>query len=205
MPEVAIDCFYKQTYPHKKLLIINHGNRDFGIGDDMKEVKITKTPDMHVGALRNIAFDYADSNYLMTFDDDDWRHPDAMEYQAINTPDGRMSILKYRIHHDLLTRDAFVHDTVVGGGNSMLYPRNADNRYRNWRNNSDGWFRCMFPDKVLLNNPPEYYIMNCHGKNLTQGHQISTRCPLDLELEEFQKVLVEKVRGLYKPSKEEDK
>jgi glycosyltransferase involved in cell wall biosynthesis len=204
MPEIAIQCFQNQTFKDCELVIINHGDKSYS-GDRIREVKIQKTPDMHVGAMRNLAFEIAKGDFLMTWDSDDWRHPDSIEYQANLTPDGRMSILKNRIHLDHLTGNAFIHDTIVGGGASMLYPSDTPNRYRNWLNNSDGWFRCMFIDKVLLDNPPELYIYNCHGKNLSPNHWICGKSPGDKDLEEFQQVLVEKVKRLYKPSYSTDK
>jgi glycosyltransferase involved in cell wall biosynthesis len=197
MVETSIGCFHSQTYQNRELLIINHGENSYS-GDRIREIKIQKTPDMHVGAMRNMAFHLADGEMIMVWDDDDFYSPERIEYQANLTPDGRMSVLKNRIHIDHATGNSFVHDTIVGGGNSMLYTRDTPNRYRNWRNNSDGWFRCMFPDKVLLDNPPEYYIYNCHGRNLSPNDWICRRSPGDRDLKEHEKVMVELVRGLYK-------
>lgn len=166
LPQMAVRCFLNQTYENKELLIINHGEEKFK-GKNVREIKVNKTDSLHIGQLRNMAFDAAQGDWLMTFDDDDFCASDRMAYQAERTPDGRMSLLKNRIVHDLETGESIIRTTPVGFGSTMIYPRNTENRYENWINNSDGWFRCMFLDKILLDNPPELYIYNHHGKNLT--------------------------------------
>ena len=166
LPQMAVRCFLNQTYENKELLIINHGQETFN-GENIREIKVSKTDAMPIGALRNLAFEAARGDWLVTWDDDDSQHPDRLAWQVERTPEGRMSLFKNRLVHDLLTGESFVKSAPVGFGSTMIYPRNTTNRYENWINNSDGWFRCMFFDKVLLENPPELYIYNHHGGNLT--------------------------------------
>lgn len=174
LPEMAVQCFLNQTYPNRELVVLNHGTKNFS-GKNIRDIKIKKEENQHIGYLRNLAFDFAEGELICVTDDDDWQAPDRMAYQAERTPDGRMSLLKNRIVHDLEAGESIIKTTPVGFGSTMLYPRNTENRYENWTNNSDGWFRCMFFDKVLIDNPPELYIYNHHGKNLTSREIMMTK------------------------------
>jgi glycosyltransferase involved in cell wall biosynthesis len=171
LPKMAVECFLNQTYKEKELLIVNHGNETYA-GKGIREIKVKKTESMHVGALRNLAFDAAKSDWLLIWDDDDWHHPNHMAYQAERTPKGRMSLLQNRIQHDFESECALVHKFSSGFGSTMLFPRNTENRYPNWINDSDAWFRCMFFNRVVLDNPPELYVYNSHGGNLTPKRRI---------------------------------
>lgn len=171
LPQMAVKCFQKQTYEAKELIVINHGNESFS-GKNIREIKVQKTESVHVGALRNMAFDAAKGDWLLTWDDDDWHDPGHMAYQAQRTPEGRMSLLQNRIQHDFESDCALVHRFSSGFGSTMLFPRNTENRYPNWINDSDAWFRCMFFNRVVLDNPPELYVYNHHGANLTPKRRI---------------------------------
>lgn len=171
LPQMAVECFLNQTYEEKELLVLNHGNESFS-GKNIREIKIEKTESMHVGALRNLAFDACKGDRILVWDDDDWHDPDHMAYQAQRTPEGRMSLFQNRIQHDFESGCALVHKFSSGFGSTMMYPRNTENRYPNWINDSDAWFRCMFFNRVVLDNPPELYVYNSHGGNLTPKRRI---------------------------------
>jgi glycosyltransferase involved in cell wall biosynthesis len=167
LPRMAVDCFLSQTYPHKELVIINHGTENFS-GENVRDIKVHKDPEVHVGGLRNIAFSLARGDYLMTWDDDDWQSPDRMEYQSARTGDGQFSILRRRTELYWDTDECLQVDRPTGFGASILHPKDTTERYENWRNSSDVWFKCMFLDRVFIDNPPEMYVYNLHGRNLTE-------------------------------------
>ena len=81
LSQVAIECFFRQTYPDRQLVIVNHSEEPFGLEDPrVKEVVVRRPPTL--GELRNIGLDAADGELLITWDDDDWHHPCRMEKQA---------------------------------------------------------------------------------------------------------------------------
>ena len=166
LPQMAVRCFLNQTYPAKELLIINHGEQNF-VGPNVRDVKVTKSDGEYVGALRNRAFDLAKGDYLLTWDDDDWHAPERMAYQATQTPDGYLSCLTNRIIYNWQENAGFYLSKKTGFGSTLLFPRNTTERYPNWLRESDTWFKCMFLNRVFLDNPAALYIYNLHGKNLT--------------------------------------
>lgn len=194
MTEVAIDCFLNQTYQDKELLIINHGAKSFS-GKGIREIKIRKTKDLHVGAMRNMAFEHALGDWLMTWDDDDWCAPNRMEYQSKILSINTMVLLKNRIHIDLNSERQGVYQDGRGCRNSMLIPTDTKSRFPNIEKGSCAVFRASFPRKKILDNPPELYVLNVHGKNLVAREGAVKNIPA---LNDSQKQLASMVRGLYK-------
>ena len=73
-----------QTYTNKKLIIINHGNIPVMVQkqDNVHEIKINKG-NMTLGDLRNFSLSLIPLNAIsLTFDDDDWRSPNYMEFMV---------------------------------------------------------------------------------------------------------------------------
>lgn len=195
MPEVAIECFQRQTHPDKELLIINHGVKSY-CGKNIREIKIKKLPDMHVGRMRNMAFEHGYGDWLMTWDDDDWHSPERMAYQAKAISGKKMILLSRRLVSDLILDRKIVGFEKLGCRNSMLFPRSTKIRFPNWLTGSCGQFREWFKfNKIVLDNDPSLYVLNVHGKNLLAG---SANLEHGSQLDESQKSLVSMVRGLYK-------
>lgn len=166
LPQMAVECFLNQTYENKELLILNHGSENFS-GKNIRDVKIQKGENEHIGALRNRAFALAQGELICVWDDDDCSSPERMTWQAERTPDGKMSMLENIFAKNLLTGETITRHSRVGFGATMLYPRSTPDRYENWVRGSDGWFRSCYLNKIHLDNPPELYTYNFHGGNLT--------------------------------------
>ena len=66
--------FRGQTWQNKELVIIDSSERG-GILDELADVYVRMPPDTWVGPLRNAGLRAARGDYLMWFDDDDWRNP----------------------------------------------------------------------------------------------------------------------------------
>ncbi len=89
----AVRSFREQTYPNKKLLIVN-GNTERIIESDIDgilEPDFVELDGMTVGALRNLGCRYASAHYAASndrpeifchFDDDDISHPRRIEEQV---------------------------------------------------------------------------------------------------------------------------
>lgn len=86
LAQFSIDNFSSQTYPVKKLIIVNHGNKRLTNIDtppeNVFEFMVDKT-NKTLGDLRNIALQMVALNSLWTtWDDDDYRDPDYLSTLA---------------------------------------------------------------------------------------------------------------------------
>jgi glycosyltransferase involved in cell wall biosynthesis len=194
MPDVAVQCFLAQTYEDCELLILNHGTKDF-FGKNVRDVKVRKDDGTYVGVLRNLAFYLANGDYLLTWDDDDWHDPNRVAYQAAYAKPNTVSVLKNKIHVNLLTGEAGIKKTLEGGMSTMLYPRRTSTRFPNYKTNSDLNFYTQFDGAIItLGNSPEWYVRNYHGKNLSREKDMMADL---LPLNDKEKTLVSQVRSLY--------
>jgi glycosyltransferase involved in cell wall biosynthesis len=86
----AINCFCKQTYPNRELVIVTDGTPRYlqAIDDyirwlgrsDIRVVYVNE-PGQTLGALRNISLDAARGAVVCQWDDDDLNHPERLERQ----------------------------------------------------------------------------------------------------------------------------
>jgi glycosyltransferase involved in cell wall biosynthesis len=157
---------------------------------------------MHVGQIRNMAFDMAGGEYLATWDDDDWYHPKRLAFQIRHARPGKIQMFKNRIHVDLNSDVSGVWSSRAGGNSTMVFPRDTINRFPNWKKCADVQFANYFGKKEILDNPPEFYVRTIHGKNITDRNiMLAGLKPMD----KSQSELVKTIRGLYKAHESGDK
>lgn len=86
--ELSIQCFLKQSYPNRELVVVYnpedneskavlHKYEDL----DVRAIAVGRGDDVSLGSIRNMAIDYALGEYVCTWDDDDWFHIDRIEVQ----------------------------------------------------------------------------------------------------------------------------
>jgi glycosyltransferase involved in cell wall biosynthesis len=82
----AVECFRKQTYENKTLLVFDSSEFPFSgqIVRGMKEAyaRMADYAGQPIGALRNAANTLAQADILIHFDDDDWSHPNRIMEQV---------------------------------------------------------------------------------------------------------------------------
>lgn len=201
MPEIAVQCFLDQEYQDCELLILNHGAKNFS-GRNVWDEKIKKDDHIHIGALRNLAFNMAAGDYLATWDDDDWHHPKRLAMQVRRAAPDTIVMFKNRIHVNLNTAEQGLRAFRDGALNTMLFPKNTKARFPNYAKASDFDFSKRFLKTVVMDNPAEYYIRNAHGSNINDVEDIMGK---PLPITDSQKQLVSTVRGLYKRDNVKDK
>jgi hypothetical protein len=106
MARRAIDCFRKQTYTAKKLLIWDSGPSEALSGeDDVEDAGYGSTlwaPNMSregatIGELRNDAIRFCkDFQIVVHWDDDDWSHPNRIAEQVELLQDSKADCVGYR-------------------------------------------------------------------------------------------------------------
>ncbi|MBT8399979.1 MAG: glycosyltransferase family 2 protein, partial [Rhodothermia bacterium] len=85
----AIWSYQQQTYRNKELVVLDNGEvsmrtlLDVLPVDEVRYVKVDRSPDATLGELRNRALSLATGEYVIPqWDDDDWSHPDRIALQA---------------------------------------------------------------------------------------------------------------------------
>mgnify|MGYP000064711649 CR=1 FL=1 len=89
----AINCFMRQTYPNKELVIVSDGDAFYNASvhrfiqtldsDEITMLEV-KPAGESLGKLRNIAWNNASGEFVCQWDDDDQYHPRRLEIQYSN-------------------------------------------------------------------------------------------------------------------------
>jgi len=167
LARIAMECFRRQTYPNRELLIINHGPQSLATGEsDVREIRIQKKEEETVGDLRNLALDKARGEFAIVWDDDDWYAPDRISVQmAAQSGSGAVALCS-QIRYSLISGNAFCIYRKRGIAGTLLHPRGVGIHYPSMVRGSDTFFLESFGNVTVLNNDPELYIRFYHGLNL---------------------------------------
>ncbi|MFW6219632.1 MAG: glycosyltransferase family A protein [bacterium] len=177
--KLSLDCYNKQTYENKELIIVNSGSDEYFTSvskilpkrKDIKHIKV-KNGDLFVGDLRNISIDNASGDYLCTFDDDDIHAPNRIEFQM-------SYIFKYKNIHGTLLKNFNVnflntvyccsfyqglHPSLLVKRNHLKYPslnRHEDTEYIDMLHNE---FNILVIDNISNIYTYCYHNDNISGK-----------------------------------------
>jgi glycosyltransferase involved in cell wall biosynthesis len=125
----AIDCFCSQTYPDKELIVIYEDDdektktfiRDFSGPVNIRFNEISANPKTTLGALRNTGIHLSRGKYVCQWDDDDWYHPDRIQYQwqTLENNNGKACVLTQWLVFDEVTGSAYVSNKRLWEGSIM--------------------------------------------------------------------------------------
>lgn len=174
LAEIAVDCFAKQSYEYRDLLILNTATlpwfeRYTSGGYRVREVMAS--PLLTLGELRNKSYKLSEGDLLLQWDDDDYYSPERMRYQVEYHRQGYCSILRRQYRLCLATGEWGLVDashwprkgivgTMLHGPTSFKYPA--------MKRAEDTAFIQKYYERGLVNpqdNPPELYIRLYHGGN----------------------------------------
>jgi hypothetical protein len=173
LARVAIECFKRQTYPNKELLIINHGSESLFTGDSrVQELRLKKGKADTVGDLRNLGLKHATGDFIINWDDDDWHHPKRIEIQMAAQKNNAAVFLKNRIHYSFKNDCALYSIIPSGGEGTILHPKTIDFCYPNLLRGSDTVFASRFTKRIALDNDPSLYVRFYHGLNLWSNEHV---------------------------------
>lgn len=211
MARVAAECFMRQTYPHRRLVIINHGAEPLRVAPRKNhahetvlcdEVMVTREQYPTLGDLRNLAKDLCLGGLICTWDDDDWMADTYMAFMASHYKPGRIVLMQYQLRHDLINNSSIIQTATNGHNGQVLYAANTPHRYPSRDRHEDSEFAEAFHTRrVALANDPAVYVRTCHGHNVCSRRHIMQRAePLrDRHLvdNDEQLQLIRHVRALY--------
>lgn len=169
---IALKNFEEQTYINKKLLIINHGNRQLfrKQNDNIIEVMFDKT-NFTLGDMRNFALELIPYNsYWCIWDDDDYRHSKYLELlcKTLKNNDVDVVFFKNRIDYNINTN--YGYRSKFSEGMPFIFAKRVDNiKYLSKDSLEDIRLYLDFEinnKKIfVLDNDPRLYIRLIHGTN----------------------------------------
>lgn len=173
LARAAAECFKKQTYVNKELLIINVGGESVFCGDArVRELRLEKSKTDTIDDLRNLGIKYAAGDFIINWNDDDWHHPKRIETQmAAQKKDGAAVLLKNRIHYSFKNHCAFYDINPQGEETTILHPKTMDSEYPIVRTR-DALFSSRFKKCVGLDNDPSLLVGFCHDFNSCDSRHI---------------------------------
>ena len=171
---IAVDCFFKQRYEAKELLILNTGPSLQIDHPQVREVMLSQGG-LTLGDLRNLALEEARSEYVIQWDDDDWYFRDRITAQMELADPEKACVLGEQIRYSFRSKRAFV--AVIDGGidGTILHRRDCGFRYPSLFKAEDTYFIRQFPERVVLGGKPHLYIRFFHGANTWDERKIMHR------------------------------
>lgn len=172
---IALENFNIQTYPNKKLLVINHGNRNLFPNEnenkDVIEIMFKKTENFTLGDMRNFSLSMVPYNSIFCiFDDDDYRHPRFIEllYKEMKESNADVVFFKNRIDYNINTN--FGYRSKFDKGMPFILAKKIDSiKYLSKDSLED--IRLYLDYDIhnkkihVINNDPRWYIRLIHGSN----------------------------------------
>lgn len=194
----AIRAYRRQTYPNTELVVLDNGEAPVEHlladlpTDEVVYEHVRKTPDMHIGALRNRSLDLATGEFVAPqWDDDDWSHPERLDRQMRPLLDegSDACLLAGTLMHvdDPRYFDRPFIGLLKGGvPPTIVHRRDAAIRYPNLRRTSDTHYVEAWEAHRTVQLPPEQsylYVRYQHGGNLWEAEHFLRRArntPRDL-------------------------
>ena len=194
----AILAYQQQTYPEKELVVLDNGATpirhllDAIPAAELRYEHREKTPDAHIGALRNESLDLATGDFIAPqWDDDDWSHPErlARQMQPLLEEGYDACTLAGTLMH--VDDPRYFDHPFIGllkGGvpPTIVHRRDAAIRYPNLRRTSDTHYVEAWQEHRYTQLPADQsylYVRYQHGGNLWEAEHFLRRArntPRDL-------------------------
>lgn len=126
----AVDCFLSQSYIKKELIIVyakeDKDTENYLATVDLSIKSVAVSRGSPLGALRNIALEWARGDYICIWDDDDWHHPDRIDRQlkAAKFHHKQGSILVMLLLQDCVNNESYLSHRSNWDG-TLLVKRSA--------------------------------------------------------------------------------
>jgi hypothetical protein len=168
----AIDCYRRQTYPHRELVIVCD-RKDSGVAfliDNLNDptIRLVETEPMVLGDLRNVAVDAAQGQLICQWDDDDLYHPDRVKLQVeALTQSGAAAHLLTQVLFWWPARRRFALTAVGAFEGSVMARRDRFPRYRPLARGEDSHVlaELSLQHRVTGEATPFLYCYIIHGRN----------------------------------------
>jgi glycosyltransferase involved in cell wall biosynthesis len=198
----AIDCFLRQDYPDRELIVVDDGRDPVGdlVPADGRIRYVRLERRLSVGAKRNLACQQARGELIAHWDDDDWHAPGRLSYQVRALQEAKAEIcgLRQMLFYDPAKGRAWLYSYPEGArlwlaGGSMLYSRDFWKRspFPNLQVGEDARFLWSHsPQRALVLPDYSFYVAMIHPGNTS---------PKRTQDSYWREYPVEKVRQLIAP------
>lgn len=165
--EAAVQCFRRQSYSERELVIVNDGISLFpaDVPSNVREVRVAFSKERTLGDLRNIGLEHAKGELVIQWDDDDWHHPTRIEVQAKQWKPGAAVLLRRQFRYSLPSAKVLIFDAPTGIDGTILHERIPSARYPSLRKAEDTLFLKNFATRIVVDAPPSLYLRLYHGNN----------------------------------------
>jgi len=183
-PRQALRSFLEQTYARRELIIINQ-NPDRPLLPHVEQepsgMTLVDQPGVSVcehmvdgkrltlGDLRNEGLFHALGSWFISWDDDDWQHPERLATMMARKEPGKALVPTYHVRYSFPAFAAWQsHNPEDGAGGIALYPM-TDAKYPSLETKEDSTFYItnFKHSRVLWDNADtaHYYLRFWHGIN----------------------------------------
>lgn len=178
--EKSIGNFHAQTYPHKRLVILEQSPDGVlpGVGWKAPNVRVIRVPVPHshtLGGLRNLVLDTLSTEEIWTtWDDDDWRDPTYIDVAVheLHRKRSDFMMLTQRVDYNLPTQ--FAHGVTLKSGlyaSTFAYV-NKRIRYDDLDTMEDQCIKRLgfenAKNPTTMTNDPLLYMRLVHGNNTSR-------------------------------------
>lgn len=166
----SIESFKRQTYPNKKLIIINDGGYSLNSYLDKRMTECRLYKKHKLGTLRNYALLLVPKNALwIQWDDDDYHHPLAMEaqYNILKEKGVDLVLLKNQVRYYFPKNHGHIASCKNGHAGTPL-ARKKTVTYPQTAKGEDYFFFKQFArnySTYVWDNPAHLYLRFYHGHN----------------------------------------
>lgn len=180
----AVISFLNQSYPSKELIVVmDHDSPEFIMNDRSFKV-VRGKPEDRLGDLRNLGIEQAQGEFIIQWDDDDWRRPDAIDLQsnALVQNDLEACCLCNQIRYSFANNCAYVAYCHVGHAGTIMHRRSVVQergiKYPHQKKSEDAEFWKAFwrnKKSSAIQNDPAVYVRFHHGSNTWHAGHIMGR------------------------------
>ena len=168
--ELAIKNFKLQSYPNKKLVIINE-SEPLNVHDDNifeKVITSKQRESLTLGDMRNMAFEYIPEDAIWTtWDDDDWRSNDYLQYLFDELKHFDYVFFTKRVEHNINTSFTWIME--LKSGFVIMFGRKREfAKYDSKEYNEDIMLKKTISKHLksnVIDNDPMIYIRFTHKDN----------------------------------------
>jgi glycosyltransferase involved in cell wall biosynthesis len=195
MLKEAIDCYCRQTYPNREMVIVTAGGERYchaiqthigALGRGDIRVVAVSEPSVTLGQLRNISLEAAEGEVICQWDDDDFCHPErlAAQWKRMSESHAEACFLSDHLQffvarRELLWIDWTLSDELPPGDElvpgTVMALHGADLRYPEAGRESKIGEDNAFRDEIrrtrkvaALRGQGQLYVYRFHGNNTTR-------------------------------------
>ena len=173
LAKIAIQCFQRQTYQNKELVIINTDRKPVcGSDKRVREIMVNYEDGFRLGDLRNLGLILAKGDWIIQWDDDDWYGDNRIAVQMETAESGAANLISSQIRYDFKNNSAFVYRVSPGIDGTILHERNNYLRYPGTALGEDSEFLKQFSVRNVSPTDPGLYVRMCHTANTRTSKHI---------------------------------